>query len=364
MDEQSRREIEGQSIVVLLLVVLFFGIHHTGDYWFNHWLGKWGALLGALTIVISYSLGKFLHPSVGVLFGVSTLSAIKSFGWTFIARDSAYVAFASMTFALFFICFNDARAVMFRKFLALVCAFSVLLTLSQFSLDPFVRGAFSGNASMNGCLIAITLPFLVQFVERRVAPRNLVIGLALVAIFMTNASIPLGAFGAAAFAFAMSKYRNLKSLLKLAAFGAALSVIAFCLQPSTLLDPTGRFFFWEKIINWWIGSKTWLFGNGMGSADMVYQGLFQSIAERQDDSVLRWAHNDYVDFLFETGLVGLGAALSVTFYTLKSAFNRPYLFAACAAYAFTAFFNYPMHLPFHAFTGACLIWLTFRGVQN
>lgn len=364
MDEQSKREIEGQSILVLLLVVLFFGIQHTGDYWFNHWLGKWGALMGALTLVYAYSIGKYLHPSVGLLFGICQLSAIKSFGWTFVARDSAYTAFTALMFSSFFICFGDARAVLFRKFLALVCAFSVLLTLSQFSLDSFIRGAFSGNASMNGCLIAITLPFLVQMIERRTAPRNLAIGLALLAIFMTNASIPLGAFGAAAFAFAVSKYKNLKSLLKLTAFGAALSVLAFCLQPDSLLNPTGRFLFWERVFNWWVDSKTWLFGMGMGSADMVYQGLFESVARNQDDSIIRWAHNDYLDLLFETGIVGVGAAIAATFYTLRASYNRPYLFAAVSAYVFTAFFNYPMHLPFHAFTGATLIWLTFRGVQD
>jgi hypothetical protein len=339
-----------------LFTFLFFGVSG-GDYWFDHYLGKWAVLMGVLSTYISYRVGEKTHWSVGAFVAILLLGSIRSFGYTFVDRDSVYTAFSLLTFVSFLAWLPKKYSETLITFFAVVCLASSAYTIAEFPLLGFYRAAFSGNASMNGCLIACTVPFFDRWAAGK-RDRYLLLAPIVAAIYMTDASIPLGVLSVVIGAY-LWHHCGWRGTLAAAASGALVLGIGALLQGEKILSTSGRTEYWKDVLTWWASSdREWL-GQGTGTGRMIFQGMWRNKGHLN----AQWAHSDWLQLLFENGLVGLTAGCLAFYFTLRAARNRTWLFAAVLGYGAMAFFNYPVHLPIHSFLGASLIWLAFQKEQ-
>ncbi len=146
-------------------------------------------------------------------------------------------------------------------------------------------------------------------------------------------------------------YRSDKFTPKAFALSFVIAIAAVLAVPD-LLSSTGRFGFWKYVFDMWVNSDKQMFGFGTGAGAVVFQ-----------HTKMIWAHNDYLQLLFDNGMAGLSAALVVLFYALKESLDRPWLFSSIMGYASCAVFNFPSHMPLHAFVGLSLVWFAHRKVQ-
>ncbi len=353
-----RARYESYLITAALGVAL---VWQSSNPWWNQWQGRWAVLAFALSVLISFFVAKRTHWSVGPFLAVNLCGAVASFGWSFVARETAYSAFLLLALVLFFTLMNETRERLMLSLAYHTCWWSSGVTLYQLFSGhiPYERMGFVGNASMNGCLIAITLPLAIRYMARSFDPTRctwitVVLTAAIVSILATETTAPLvvAAVVIVAFCFAIKEYTLLiASLLPLS--------IGWVLQGrAQLFSDSGRFEYWAQILRWWAQSHTWAFGVGTGTGQVIFPS--QAITEHAQKWVM-FAHNDYLQALFENGLVGLGAALLMLFYLFVKTFERPWLFASIAGYAICAFFNFPSHVAVHAFFGVMLVWLTYVG---
>ena len=305
---------------------------------------QWATLIGAAGLVLAWRLARQLHGSAGVFAAVVAVNAACALRSVPGSSDTA-LAFAVLAVALAFA--PNSWGMPGARLLTALLFGSIGATFAPGGLH---RGLV-GNASMNGQLIAVMLFAVIAHLRASGVATRLLIALfvsASVAVALTGASTPVGVLAVMVAAFAIANGRALyavAAIVPIALLRLSLGPVAF--------DSTGRFEHWQNIFAWWISSKQYAFGLGLGS----YRKIFAVMPE----SMGLWAHNDYLQLLFETGLVGLGSLLVVLFYALKKSYARPWLFASVAGYAAGAGFNFPAHLAPHAFVGCFLAWLAFRG---
>lgn len=301
---------------------------------------NWGAFLIGAGILIALDVARTSHWTIGAFVAWMLTSAI----WYSTGTFQALALLACLGALL---CLSVHSANLIEILFALLCMVSCVVTL------VLTNYGLSGNPSMNGCLIAITLPFLIRVFYA--VPPILPIGLAAAAILKTDASIPVGALFVSVGAMALST-RGIKSALRSMLVILPIGVIAYYLQPTQFFSSTGRFWFWGEIWKWFTDSgKLWL-GHGTGALDII---LRSKLATDPEYRTVIWAHNDYLQILFDNGILGLSLFLLAALFTLRQAFKNTAVFAALCAYLATALFNFPMHVPLHAFVGAALVWMAW-----
>lgn len=314
------------------LTPLFPFLYTGGPYWWATWQGKWAVLLFALAASISLQAAKKFHWSVAPALAVTLGSAIYAGAWSFMSHEAAYSALCLALLYLFFMPLTRRNRPAVELSLAVISLISI-------GWLPIWKGGLIGNPSMNGCLIAITLPFVNLPVVYPVG---------LVGLVYIGQSIPLGVAAVMFAAYLIASGTRLRARHFVVAMAVGLASYAY--QYPMLFHSNERFASWEKVLAfWWSTNQHW-FGLGTGSGPVVF---------RQAEGALSlFAHNDYLQMLFENGIVGLVSAVILLVGALVRSFNRPLLFASVCGYAATAFFNYPAHLPVHAFVGAALLWIT------
>lgn len=97
----------------------------------------------------------------------------------------------------------------------------------------------------------------------------------------------------------------------------------------------GRFLSW-----WWTNANIWV---GTGSGSFEWLGPSIQGPERAEKGFYIMAHNDYVQVLFEQGIIGgalIGAVWIMTLWKLRA---RPIYFAAAIGGSVCMFTQYPLH---------------------
>lgn len=229
-----------------------------------------------------------------------------------------------------------------------------LVTCASILMTFFRPAGLCGNPSVNGLLIAVGVPIALYRLRDRAYPFVTIHTLALVAIFLTRASIPVGTLAVVLSAFSFSVADKSFNRLFTLVPAAFILVIGYLLTPE-FFNSSGRFEGWAMITKWWWASdQIWFgLGNGMGARVFGQRYLIDP-----HFGLASWAHNDYLQIAFDFGITGLAALLSIVGYTLYKSFHRPWLFASNAGYAACMFFSMPLYLPLTAFLGASLLVLT------
>lgn len=324
------------------------------------WIGSIG--------IGSYWLAKRYSWTVGVAFGLSALSALRGFqdtmnGWSTnpivrelnLASESALISLI-LTVAVVQ-CLSTKTWVSFFKVVAGINAVAICGdALFHLPWDfLFGDGPWLGlvskepwglllNASMSGCLNAAIFPLL--------NPKEKALWwLVLISIVVTGRGLPIAVLCAAVSAWLLLN-RRYKQLL-----GAvvASAVVAVVVKGANLFHPRGRDVIWIASYKYFREHLSQLFGCGLGGF-YVFGNHFNT----GDSTIFVWMHSDWMQTIFEQGLVGFTAVVLMYLHALRRTRKTPQLFAALVGFGAFAVANMPLRYPIAGIFGAVLIRWAFE----
>jgi len=150
--------------------------------------------------------------------------------------------------------------------------------------------------------------------------------------------IALGA-GIGAYFFAKRKIaRAFVYTIPLAAFG-------FIYFGDLFLSESGRLKPWTIFLDYFFNYTNPLFGSGIGTFEWL--GHF---SRNEPTDVFLWAHNEYLQLLFEGGVIGLALGLTVLYETLTNSFKRKqaWLFATIVSIMVISLTQFPFRFAMSA----------------
>lgn len=354
----------------------------------DHWWGTWWVVLGISVVFISLAISKKTHPSIGLAVLSSLMSALYVFmdktlyselgPSTAMAMDNvsmgSYLSFITLLF-LFYMASRRHLDILEDCF-AYLCMINSVYTLATAYLGSDQMGLF-GNASMNGMMIVATYPLLVMRPERNLyynkSLRDLTnysytilkdlacILIPILAVAFSKAHVPI--FGMALFwvLFLFFQLRiKTSSLISILISVTGFFVISIHYLSSDAFHDNGRFEMWKMAFKGWDRFNP-LFGSGQGTAFMWIPS-FQEDSGLNQNNWFIWMHNDWLQILFEQGILGFGLAVIAYGFVISRSFQRPYLVTSVLLYGAMALFNFPMHLAVHSVLGLFLVARSYDSV--
>ncbi len=358
----------------LVLSALFFLV--TNNRMDLLWLGRWGVVLGLLSLVFAWVVGYcttlFLSPLVAYVL----LSGIYStfFSPRFMQEDlimqvqlraaGAMAALSFFTLAWFGSAIPDRVARRFQTAFAIagfLTALGILAGPFRISSLNLPQVLFFDNASMAGCFVACTLPWMDNLCQTR-GVRAALWAFVTFAIVLTQASTPMLALLAVAGVYAY-RFQYLRKVLALGLGGA--TVAALALAPwSKWSSPNGRVEIWTTA--WvWFSHQPWyvqVFGFGPGTTWVALPSLEiakSNLLVGQSIETHPWMHNDWFQIVFELGFLGAALAALGLVGVVGRARRNPVALAGLAAFAVSMATNFPVHLGLHALLGVVLVRSAF-----
>ena len=233
----------------------------------------------------------------------------------------------------------------------------------QVNLDPLQLGPHAsigylsrhamittfGNPMLTANTLAIIAPLCLMFRPGIFRVIYAMIAVVLVMVFSTTSLV---AFLVSSTCFFMFQ-RQWKRLLWVG--GVCLAGMAWSIMhPAfwhTFLNFSGRWDIWQRTLALWRAQAPWM-GFGLGSMEFACtRGLWTWAS----------AHNEWIQILFETGLIGLGLAIMAAGSTVWHVWQEPkYLsltgwFCAAIAFGIVSTFSFPLRIGSMLLIGVC-IW--------
>jgi hypothetical protein len=245
---------------------------------------------------------------------------------------------------------------------------------------------------MFGCAIAVTAPFLAQFVT----PFFLVLPLMAVA-FIGETMPTLCLIGAAlAYVLCVHASETTRKTVLMTVAGAVVAVSMFLLVSGDYLVSNGRFSFWRVMMGSWSHStiqvtkagevripsesqyriQNMLTGSGSGSYLPMAESLqiktgiglsqrpLDGGARTQVSGVMITMHSDIMQVLFENGVIGLSLIALMLAFAWRAARKDVYVLPALYAACIWAAGNYPARSASGAFILISILFLSFNGSRN
>lgn len=213
------------------------------------------------------------------------------------------------------------------------------------------------EGSMSGCFAVALLPCFFTGDEPKTPWEHvkfgLSLGLAAAPALLTRQSLPLGCLLAF---FAICALRLLswkRATLFIGASAALLAGFGLLASRDAFFSSSGRFTMWPIFMQWWAANVDPWLGSGSGSFAVIGPRL--SRLAPVDMGYYVFIHSDWLQVLFEQGLVGLGILLSLYAWLLERSWRRFPCFLALALYGIFALANMPLHYPLSALYGAFLL---------
>lgn len=372
-----REFLEKYYLCVCLFLVAI--INYGDGYWNFSWFWKWNLLCITLTVMVGYLLADRLHWAIVPAFLSTMIGSFRTWGWLDVEKAwlpfsltlpadyrAASLGLTAMLFVMFFVLLP-------RRYLKTLCSLFCWLNIYTlgmvyvqyaFGAKPYWRAGIFGNASMNACFIAFTLPFVIfrqqYFIydpKLRIIFQSIYSALCFFAILIASSTMGLVTLGAVLFsklfqhAIKAKRFAYLVALLvvPLFLFGAG-----YLHEGHEFVSSSGRMDLWEHLMPiWYQKADIW---TGAGVA-IIYSWapLIQKAFDPRARNFFIWLHSDWLQLLVEEGVIGLASYLLLYFVCLKRAFKSNYLFAALVGFGVCAGANYPMRLPIHAFFGASIV---------
>jgi len=377
-------------------------LHGWGDgahYWDAVWGMKWFCALLLLGSVVGREIWARTHIALGLFVGYMLASAAWVFAFQFSYQSPAelelyklrlgaaytYAAILAIASVPLYFRRRDVKLTQFAlEALCLVSA-AVIVYQALAGVPAQYRGGLYGNPSMSGCLVAFLYPFAAFRPRKREsydwdydssdipmwAYDAIRILLPPAAVLLTGTSQPLGVLAVGV--LARHVWRRKLSWRWATAGIAASAIVIFTIPAITSkhgrspFDDSGRFEVYRLVMKpWWDHGRRWL-GQGTGTAQWIVPHI-QAVDEQSRHkpgepfqvAEYHWLHSDWLQILFENGIVGATLALLSLAATLRAAWRRSaHVFGSTCAYAAAMVFNFPWHLPVHAICGALIIACAF-----
>jgi O-antigen ligase len=283
-------------LFVGLLSVALTSVH--GDRWWPQWATMTPLLISVIGLDLIYNRSKVLAATF-IYFGINAaytaLWRMNQFeGWALMDRlvfQTASLDFLMML-GLYTVIFAYARIPTRGILKGLFFALLTLTTFQVMFMDT--RYGFLGNYGMNTSLLAVLFPFAQGYIQAILVS---------VAVIDSGATTPLLVWGVVLF----SLYRKGgKKVLLISGLVGAGTLLLVWQHPEYLNDST-RFQNWKQYLEYFWEHNVW-FGNGAGT----FKGLGPMIQglHGEKKEFLFWAHNEYLEVLFEYGIVGFTLFMS------------------------------------------------------
>lgn len=218
------------------------------------------------------------------------------------------------------------------------------------------------NPAMDAAFVACTLPLFLTKFEERSKRHNFFLLVPMIAALLISQS-STGIMGAClsigAFVWIKQRY-TFRALLLAISVGGLFTTIGLLTQRAVLFSSSGRTTVWKNSMDFWMGKLSmtgdfyhWI-GAGLGSFFMWGPSLQITEAQKLGlDHVndgFFWMHNDWLQILFESGIIGLILALAIFAQALIKSRKSPALFAALLCYGSIAVIQMPLrHFLFAGF---------------
>lgn len=220
---------------------------------------------------------------------------------------------------------------------------------------PYFCGGLLGNASLNACFIATTMPLMMKYFNARIC--IVIIAISSISILFCGSTMGILAL---LFMGVYSIYLSL-GIKKAAIYGSFMAVGLFMFGMATsgagFLSSSNRLYMWKFFMTRWYNMpwKFNLFGAGVGTFP-VFSSDWQQYFKVALPAWWSWMHNDLLDLLFEGGVIGVVLALMAWFYLyLKSRQLSIYFHTSFMTFSLISLGNHPFHVPLTALLGGYLI---------
>lgn len=309
---------------------------------------------------LSYVIGKRTHWSYGA--GVFYFTVLQIPQLIFTGKlnpsfnDQAILTFQAIIgqgliyftlVALFFTFFKNVKLLLNLLFIAASLNSHIIIMKYFFGQAPWF---LFNNPAIDASFIACLIPFALRIHYSLALPM-------IMACLLTDSSS--GIIGPI---IALSAYylNNKKILVALFASSTILSFGILSQGYEKILNSSGRFQVWKLGMDHFFNNVNhWL---GAGTGTWAVYGPTLQVQEAMRRGVVHvdgffWMHNDWLQILFENGILGLLITILIFIKTLHTHFNNPKIRAALITLATIAIIQMPLrHIVFTVFSGALLFY--------
>lgn len=353
-------------VATIVAVISFW--RYSGNYWISTWHSKWFVLLLMLSLAWAWSLKKRWGSFVAAASFSVLYNGLLIFAWhdpiyrgdgelmmVSTGRGAAIACVSFFLLTTFFDRLSLSGLWVLEKALALSCLATGAVSFIQLGagIPTYERGGLLGNASMNGCYIAATLPLWLAFSQKITQKPGFLIvslGIPLWGIAVTGASLPLVVLAAVSLYWSGRVYQGRFRDWGFWAAGGLL--IAGALGSWFIPDfggDSGRVGLWRLMAEWFVntfGVAGFYRGAGPGLTATVLP-LLQRKASPEVSDFWLWLHNDWLQVVLEQGVLSGLLTVGVLITALKK--SLPRFGASLFGFGVMALANYPVHLPLPAF---------------
>jgi len=309
------------------------------------------ALVLVSTIIGAYLFRKFFNSSLGLAYLVLGTSVLASGMGILQSYDLIFIT-AAFTSCYLVNKLTPDKITIVLKFIAITGVLNALYAYLQMAdLDPiFTYVAHFERTIPTGFLGQQTLfgPFMVacficSLYLRWYIPALMI----LIPCIATKSSFTYLSLLAALTVYVGYQTRYRWSLLITAFAVCGLAGVFYFYGDSEMLHSRGRFEVWSKTLELW--EKTPIFGRGQGLFAPIYH-KYQTLDSKTMNGLFLSAHNDYIQLLFEVGIVGVLAAfymlydLVINFWKKRHVFQVVACFTICVVFLVNAMGNFPLRV--------------------
>lgn len=142
--------------------------------------------------------------------------------------------------------------------------------------------------------------------------------------------------------------------------GRGIVPLALFALPFLHLDSNGRAYAWGTAYQFWMEQKHYLFGLGLGS----YSVFGPELTRNYPWGRFTFLHSDWMQIVFEQGIVGFVTLILLFFYLLHSLKRDFPLFSSLLCFGAFGIANMPLRYPLTALFGAYLVRATFEKTEK
>jgi hypothetical protein len=333
---------------------------------------KWLSFHLVTSIAVTIYFWRKYHWSLGVTVFATMFSGSMAFAnrWMYSGLhvveqiDIANIAAkATLTFLLLIIIADKLKLKAIWSLInayIVVCFFHCRYVFYQLIFKPELTltgsTGFLPNISMGPSMLAMLLPITVWRTLDRTVSKNMRIfygasaALFIILTYIEQSSISYAAIVASQATLIFCVLSIIFGFWRSALVAGAL--VALMIPVGIIFDDEwagflsiSRFQFWPMYFNWWKENASLLFGTGTGTFRHIGP-VIQTLKQKDVGEWWLWAHNDWLQILFEVGILGALASLSLFITCIVRAY-RAYMFelvAALVAMLVVMAGNYPLRL--------------------
>lgn len=229
-----------------------------------------------------------------------------------------------------------------------------------------VCGGALGNPSLSIGFMVCLLPIALKECTR--SGKIFIYVMSAISVFLSKSSIAIGLFAIVSFIYGIMSFWPLLVMAPIALFAGKAAI------GSVFLSSGNRFEMWKFFMEKWFSNQAnWLFGMGYGTFGVFARHIQRGLKDIGDGRVERWwpamkeehwwvwMHNDWLEIIFNTGVVGILLALAVYYKGARGYYVRrewPEL-QTFLLFGILMGCNYPTHVHIPAFFGG---WLLIGGL--